>query len=176
MSRDGVQPHAQNRSSDEVNYWLPPPEITDNCIRCELNHCVLDFQGAQWFWIDHQRSYGVEEGLEEEPEHLPSRGAEEPSLKVRRDVHIQLVSAQVPVVVDVVLLEGGGVGHADGQVGPHGEPAVPLGPLVPKGHVVGDVVNGQSQGVVDAASEGVGPEEDPLPGEIVDQVAGKKLG
>lgn len=80
------------------------------------------------------------------------------------------------MVVDVVLLEGGGVRQPDGDVGPHGKPAVPLGQLVAKGHVVRDVVNGQSQGVVDAASEGVRPEEDPLPGEVVYQVAGQELG
>ena len=37
-------------------------------------------------------------------------------------------------------------------------------------------MDGQGQGVVDAAAKGVGPEEDPLPGEGVDHVAGQELG
>ena len=80
------------------------------------------------------------------------------------------------MVVNVILLKGGRVGQPDGQVCPHGKPAVPLGQLVSKGNVVRDVMDSQGQGVVDASPEGVGPEEDPLPGEVVDQVAGQELG
>ncbi|PWA16262.1 hypothetical protein CCH79_00004395 [Gambusia affinis] len=159
VSRERMDPQAQNGSSNE-----------------ELNHCVLDLHRTHRFRVDHQRPQGVEKRLQKEPEDLPSRRAEEPSLPLCWDVHIQLVAAQVPVVVDVVLLEGGGVGKPDGQVGPHGEPAVPLCKLVPEGHVVRNVMNGQSQRVVDAPAEAVGPEEDPLPGEVAHQVAGDELG
>ncbi|KAG7238486.1 hypothetical protein INR49_030759 [Caranx melampygus] len=140
-------------------------------------HMIPDIEGdqvqwsilAHWFRIDHQRAQSIEKRLQEEPHHLPDRSAEEPSLKICGDVDIQLVASQIPMVVDVVLLERGRVGQPDGQVGPHGKPSVPLCQLVAKGHVVRDVMNSQSQGVVDAASEDVSPEEDPLPGEVADQ-------
>lgn len=150
--------------------------MVDSQVYRQLKECVLDLQLTHWLRVDHQRTEGVEKRLEEEPEELPSWGAEEPPLHFRGDVHVQLVTTQIPVVVDVVLLEGRRVRHADGHIGPHGEPAVPLGQLVAEGHVVRDVVNGQRQRVVDAAAKGVSPEEDPLPGDVVHQVACHQLG
>lgn len=150
--------------------------MVDSQVYRQLKECVLDLQLTHWLWVDHQRTEGVEKGLEEEPEKLPSRRAEEPPLHLCGDVNIQLVTTQIPVVVDVVLLEGRRVRHADWHVGPHGEPAVPLGQLVAEGHVVRDVVNGQRQRVVDAAAESVSPEEDPLPRDVVHQVACHELG
>lgn len=150
--------------------------MVDSQVYRQLEERVLDLQLTHWLGVDHQRTEGVEKRLEEEPEKLPSWGAEEPTLHFCGDVDVQLVAAQVPVVVNVVLLEGRGVRHADGHVGPHGEPAVPLGQLVAEGHVVRDVVDGQRQRVVDAAAEGVSPEEDPLPGDVVHQVACNQLG
>lgn len=150
--------------------------MVDSQIYRQLKECVLDLQLTDWLRVDHQRTDGVEKGLEEEPQKLPGWAAEEPPLHFCGDVDVQLVTTQVPVVVDVVLLEGCRVRYANGHVGPHGKPAVPLGQLVAKGHVVRDVVNGQRQRVVDAAAEGVSPKEDPLPGDVVHQVAGHQLG
>lgn len=141
--------------------------MVDSQVYRQLEECVLDLELAHWLRVDHQRTEGVEKGLQEEPEKLPSWSAEEPPLHFCGDVDVQLVTTQIAVVVDVVLLEGRRVRHADGHVSPHGEPAVPLGPLVAEGHVVRDVMNGQRQRVVDAASEGVSPKEDPLPGDVV---------
>lgn len=73
----------------------------------------------------------------------------------------------------MVLLKSGRIRQPDGQVGPHGKPAVPLGQLVAKGDIVRDVMDGQSQRVVDAASKGIGPEKDPLPREVLNQIAGQ---
>lgn len=76
----------------------------------------------------------------------------------------------------MILLKGGGVRQPNRQVGPHGKPAVPLSQLITKGHVVRDVMDSQSQGVVDAASKSISPEEDPLPRQVMYQVAGQELG
>lgn len=176
MTRDGMYSHAQDGTCNEVDDRLQAPKMVEGQVHRQLKESVLDFQLTHWLGVHHQRTQGVEQRLEEEPEELPGRGAEEPPLHLCGDVHVQLVATQVPVVVDVVLLEGRRVRHADGHVGPHGEPAVPLGQLVAKGHVVRDVVDGQRQRVVDAAAEGVRPEEDPLPGDVVHQVACHQLG
>lgn len=168
--------HAQDGPCDQVHDGLEPPKVEDDHVYCELKHCVLELQETHRFGVDHQRAQGVEQRLQEEPEHLPGWGAEEPPLQVRGDVHVQPVPPEVAVVIDVILLKRSGVRQSDGQVGPHGKPAVPLGQLVAERHIVGDVMDGQRQRVVNAAPEGVGPEKNPLPGQVPHQVAGQQLG
>ena len=60
MSRDGMQAHAQDGSSNEVNNGFQPPEIEDNCVCCKLNYSILDLQLTDWFRIDNQWSQGIE--------------------------------------------------------------------------------------------------------------------
>lgn len=148
VSRDGMQTHAQYGPRDKVHNWFESPNIVDKNVCCELHDCIHHLHPGHWFWVHHQRPQCIEEGLEEEPEYLPCRCAEEPAFQVCRDVHIQAIPSQVAVVVDVVFLEGGRVREADGQVGKHGEPSVPAHLLVSKCDVVRDVMDGQGQGVV----------------------------
>lgn len=141
MSRDGVQAHAQDGACDQVNDGLQAPQVVDYEVHHKLNDCVQHLQSSDWLGVDHQGPKCVEEGLEEEPDHFPQGCGEEPALPICGDVHIQAVAAQVAVMIDVVLLEGGRVRQADREVGKHSEPAVQARLLVAEGHVVGDVVD-----------------------------------
>lgn len=143
VSRDGMQAHAQYGARDKVHDWFESPGIVDKNVCCKLHGCIHHLQFGHRFWVHHQRPQCIEKGLEEEPEHFSCRCAEEPAFQLCRDVHVQAVSAEVAVVVDVVFLEGGGVGKADGQIGEHGEPPVPAHLLVPECNVVRDVMDGQ---------------------------------
>lgn len=136
MSRDGMQAHAQYRASNKIDYRLETPKIVDDNVYHKLHDCIQHLQPGHRLGVHDQRTERVEQRLEEEPEHLPGWGAEEPALKVGWNIHVQAISSEIPMVVDVVLLEGCRVRQANGEIGEHGKPAVPASLFSAKGHVV----------------------------------------
>lgn len=142
VSRDWMQAHAQYRARDEIDYGLQTPKIVDDDVYHKLYSCIQHLQPGHGLWVDDQWPERIEQRLEEQPEHLPGRSAEEPALEVSRNIHIQAISTQIAMVVDVVLLEGCGIWQANGEIGKHGKPAVPACPLCAEGHIVRNVMDG----------------------------------
>lgn len=175
VARDRVKAHAQHGAGQHVDHRLGAPQPVEGKVEGELDGHVGQLQLRDGLGVDAEWADGIEEWLQNDPEELADARAEEPTLKVSGDVHIDAVATQVAVVVQVVALEGGRVGQANGQVGKHGEPAVELGPVVAKGRVVGDLVDGQRHGVVDATAKYVSPEEHPLPFQVLHEVERQKL-
>lgn len=106
VSRDGMQAQTQYRASDEVDYGLETPKIVDDNVYHKLHDCIEHFQPGHRLGVHHQWTERVEQRLEKEPEHLSGWGAEEPALKVGRNIHVQSISSKITMVVDMVLLEG----------------------------------------------------------------------
>ena len=80
----------------------------------------------------------------------------EASLPVSGKVNIVEICALVAMMLYVILLEGNGHRHTDGQVGPDTKEPVSIRVVVPKHNVVRDVMDGQSERVVDNSSQEVG--------------------
>ena len=175
VARDGVQAQTQQGAGQQVDHGLEPPEGIDGSVGRQLHQGVAQLHAGHGLGVHAERPQSVEEWLQGQPEQLAGRRAKEPALEVRGHVHVQPVATQVAVVVHVVLLEAGGVGQAHGQVGEDGKPAVAGRAARAEGGVVRDVVDGQRQGVVHAAPEGVGPEEEPAPRQPLRQPAGQQL-
>ena len=176
VSRDWMETHTEDRASNQVNYWLGPPEPEKQRVKGQLHNYIQELQPGHRLWVDHQGTQGIEERLQDDPQHFAGGRAEEPGLEPGGDVHVQAVAAEVAVVVHVVLLEADRVRDTHGQVGEHSEKAVERGRLVAEGNVVGNVVDGQGQRVVYKSAEHVGPEEQPLPAESLHEEAAKQLG
>lgn len=136
VARDGVQAHPQHGAGQHVNHRLSPPHPVQQEVKAHLDRHVDHLQLAERFGVDAEGPHGIEQRLQDDPDELAKARAEEPALKVCGNVYVHAVAAQVAVVVQVVALEGGGVGQSDGQVGEHGEVAVPHGFVVSKGSVV----------------------------------------
>ena len=71
--------------------------------------------------------------------------------------------ALVLVVLQVITLEGHGEGDPDGEVGEDAEAPVEQRPLDAEAGAVGDLVDGEHEGVVDDAAEEVRREDDDRP-------------
>ncbi|TNN63945.1 hypothetical protein EYF80_025787 [Liparis tanakae] len=170
VARDGVQAHPQHGAGQHVDHGLGPPQPAEQGVEGELDGHVGHLQPGDGFGVDAERPDGVEQRLQDNPDKFAQARAEEPAFELGGDVHVDPVSTQVPVVVQVVAFEGGGVGQPDGQVGEHGEVAIPQGLVVPEGRVVGDLVDSKGHRVVDAAAEAVSPEQNPFPVQIFDHV------
>lgn len=170
VSRDGVQAHSQQGARHHVDHRLGSTQPVEGHIEGQLHGHVGQLQAGDGLGVDAERADGIEQRLEDDPDKLAEACAEEPALKISWDVYVYTVSSQVAVVVQVVALKGGRIRQPDGQVGEHGEPAVPHGPVVAKCCVVGDLVDGQGHRVVDAAAKGISPEQDPFPVQVFDQV------
>ena len=69
---------------------------------------------------------------------------EEPPLPVGWQVHIIPINTLVSVVVHVIAFEGNGHRDSYWKVGPDAKETICKGILVSKGHVMADVMNGQS--------------------------------
>lgn len=71
-------------------------------------------------------------------------------------VDVVEISALVAMVLYMILLEGDGHRHADRQVGPDAKEPVGIWVVVPKHNIVRDVMDGQSERVVDNSSQEIG--------------------
>ncbi|EDL94870.1 rCG20430 [Rattus norvegicus] len=123
---------------------------------------------GNWLGVDEQGSKRIEERLKDNPDKLPESGAEEPALEISRDIHIDAVRPEVPVMIHVVPLKGNRIWNPEREVREHSKPAVPHGLVVAKGEVVGNLMDSQSHGMVKAAAKGIGPKHEPLPVQVFD--------
>lgn len=163
VSRNGVQAHSQQGTCHHVDHRLGSTQPVEGHIEGQLHGHVGHLQPGDGLGVDAERADCIEQRLKDDPDKLTEACAEEPALKFSGDVHVHAISSQVAVVVQVVALKGGRIRQPNGQVGKHGEPAVPHGPVVAKRCVVGDLMDGQGHGVVDTAAKGISPEQDPFP-------------
>ena len=141
VTRDGVQAHPQQGTSQHVDHRLGPPHPVEQDVKGELACQVGHLQLSDGFGVDAEGPDGIEEWLQNNPDELAEACAEEPAFKLSRDVYIYTVSTKVAMMVQMIAFEGGRVGQADRQVGKHGKVAIPHGLVVSKGHVVGDLMN-----------------------------------
>ena len=135
----------------------------DQEVERDLHDCVDELKLQGLLGIGEERSKRVEKRLQTHPHKLAEGRAEESCLEDGGDVCVDDVLALVLVVLQVVPLEGHGEGDADGEVGEDAEAAVEQRPLDAEAGAVGDLVDGEHEGVVDDAAEEVGGEDDDGP-------------
>lgn len=142
VSRDGMKAHSQHRASQHVKQRLGTQQPIEKNVECKLYNGISDLQLTDGFGIDAQRPDCIKQWLKNNPNELAKASAEEPALKIGRNVHIHTIPTQIAVVVEVVALEGGRVRQTNGQVGKNGEPAIPFCMIVAKRCVVGNFMDG----------------------------------
>ncbi|KAG7214377.1 hypothetical protein INR49_023088 [Caranx melampygus] len=116
VTRDGVQAHPQHGASQHVDHRLGPPEPVEQNVEGELDGHIGQLQLTDGLGVDAERSDGIKQRLQDNPDELPEACAEEPAFKLSGDVYIHAVSTQVAMMVQVVAFEGGRVGQTDGVI------------------------------------------------------------
>ena len=71
------------------NNVLSTQEIYDGKVKGQLNGCVDKLEWDWRLWVDEQRPDGVEERLQDHPDELAERRAEQFGLQQRRNVGVQ---------------------------------------------------------------------------------------
>ena len=140
-----MQPHAEDEASDEIEQRLTAEEVIDSQIGGHLHNDVGHLHHGERLRTHEHGAKEVGERQHHQPGDLAEGGAEEASLDLGRQVHVQSVRALVPVVLHVVLLVGHRQRHAHRQVGEDAEGLVGERVVVAEGEVVRQLVDRQHQ-------------------------------
>ena len=132
---------------------------------------VEDFQSSGGLGTNHKRADCVEERLKKEPENLKRNIAKEPTFPICWEICVITVRTLVSVMLHVVLFERYRHWNTDRKICPNAKQTIRRGILVTKDHVVRDVVDGESEGVVDHAPQEVRYDRHPEVGQLSDEIA-----
>lgn len=161
-----MKSHGQEGAYDKVGQRAVAAHVQQYDVEGKLNGEVQHLQHGQRFGSQEQRAKRVEEGLQQYPQELGEGVVEKSAFKVRGNVHIHFIIPLVLVMLDVILLKDDRVWHANDEVTEDSQQPVSPRILVAKSKIVGDLVNGQSHGVVDDPTEAVGYNHDHSPRSI----------
>mmetsp|Transcript_11049 Transcript_11049/g.19982 ORF Transcript_11049/g.19982 Transcript_11049/m.19982 type:complete len:275 (+) Transcript_11049:316-1140(+) len=168
-----VDPHAQERSEDEVEEALEAVEVVDDEVEGDLDGDVDLLPEAGVLGVDEERTKGIEGRLQKAPDDLERRVGEDLTLGGGGDVNIQHILALVSVVLHVVPLETGGRRDAHGEVRKEAQETVV--DMLLGAEVVGKLVHRQGHHVVDRPRQRVAAEKPCPPARILQQVDAHQL-
>mmetsp|Transcript_1975 Transcript_1975/g.4878 ORF Transcript_1975/g.4878 Transcript_1975/m.4878 type:complete len:259 (+) Transcript_1975:474-1250(+) len=124
VASDWVQAHAQE-GGDYVEHRCPPVDkVPQRQVEGDGGDEVHGLLPARRLGVDDERADGVEDRLQQHPQHLLGGGVEEPAFEVGRHVDVDDVHALRVVVLQVVTLEGDGRRQPLRAVGQHAEQLV----------------------------------------------------
>lgn len=158
VSSTGVQAQSEERGAQHVQDGTPAGNFVHRIQEDRLRADIVEISFPQWFWVDHQWSNGVEEGLEQYPQKLSEGCGEEKAFHGCWDIRVNTINTLVPVVLQVVLLEGCGVGDNKWEVGKVA--VVNVVHCIVKEQVVRHFVNGQRQRMIRGTTNDIGDNEE----------------
>ncbi|GMS97004.1 hypothetical protein PENTCL1PPCAC_19179, partial [Pristionchus entomophagus] len=152
------------KSTEQERDRLPAAETAIDDIECQLNDKIRHLEIRDCLRIDGEWPEGVEDWLEEHPQGLSRGGRECVGLPLRRNVRVDHILAQVPMVLQVVLLEGDRHRNQHRKICDETEEAVCEWSSAAVCLVVRDLENCECECVVDCSSDEIclQPNESPV--------------
>ncbi len=129
VAGDGVEAETEQKSEPHVAQRLDAKEVEDGVVEHDLDDPVGHLEAADGLREHHDRSQGVQQRLKNDKAHLAHHGREEHGLNFCGQIGVDLRVALVLVMIQMVLLEGDGGGHAERQIGQEADKTVGHGSM-----------------------------------------------
>lgn len=99
---------------NHISKRSPPPKVNHGSVKRQLDREVQELPQPRRLWIEKERSKGVEEELENDPDGFCDYIGHCMGFSVARDVHVDAINSLVAMVLEMVLLEGDRHRNTDG--------------------------------------------------------------